>query len=423
MKNKFYDTSSLLLIADELFQQDEYEDSKIIISSITLKELEHIKTSANKDLHIKYAARKLLKSFNNNLSNFTCIIYKNYMDDYLTRNNLEITNDTRILATAVDFFSTHKDEEFQFITNDIALKMISTIYFPKYLIDSICEDNKDKYRGYLETSMNDEDMADFYLHADKYGQQFKLLTNQYLIIHDKDDKVVDILCWTGESFRPIKYKTFSSQYLGNIKPYKDDVYQAIAADSFIHNKITIIKGPAGAGKSHLALGYLFSLLEHHKIDKIIIFCNTVATKNSAKLGFYPGSKDEKLLDSQIGNFLASKMGGIVGVEQLIDTEKLVLLPMSDIRGYDTSGMNAGIYITEAQNLDVELLKLALQRVGEDSIIILDGDIKSQVDLVDYEGSRNGMRRASQVFRGTEIYGEIELKKIHRSRIAEIANKM
>jgi len=35
------------------------------------------------------------------------------------------------------------------------------------------------------------------------------------------------------------------------------------------------------------------------------------------------------------------------------------LPISDIRGYDTSGMNAGIYITEAQNLDVELLKLAL----------------------------------------------------------------
>jgi len=68
--------------------------------------------------------------------------------------------------------------------------------------------------------------------------------------------------------------------------------------------------------------------------------------------------------------------------------------MSDVRGYDTSGMNAGIYITEAQNLDVELLKLALQRVGEDSIIILDGDTKSQVDLVDYEGFNNGMRRAS-----------------------------
>ena len=197
----------------------------------------------------------------------------------------------------------------------------------------------------------------------------------------------------------------------------------MVADSLINNKITIVKGPAGAGKSHLALGFLFSLLEHNKIDKIIIFCNTVATRNSARLGFYPGTKNEKLLDSQIGNFLSSKLGGIVEIERLIEAEKLLLLPMSDIRGYDTSGMNAGIYITEAQNLDVDLLKLALQRIGEDSIMILDGDTKSQVDLADYAGNQNGMRRASQVFRGTDIYGEVELKKINRSKIAEIASLM
>ena len=211
--------------------------------------------------------------------------------------------------------------------------------------------------------------------------------------------------------------------MGEVKPYKGDIYQAMVSDSLMNNKITMIKGPAGAGKSHLAIGYLFSLLDRGKIDKIIIFCNTVATKNAAKLGFYPGSRDEKLLDSQIGNFLSSKIGGKIAVEQLIEQEKLLLLPMSDIRGYDTSGMNAGIYITEAQNLDVELLKLALQRVGEDSIIILDGDTRSQVDLVDYEGANNGMRRVSKVFRGEDIYGEVELKQIHRSRIAEIANRM
>ena len=84
-----------------------------------------------------------------------------------------------------------------------------------------------------------------------------------------------------------------------------------------------------------------------KIDKITVFCNTVATKNSAKLGYYPGTKDEKLLDSQIGNLLSSKMGGRIIVEQMIREEKLILLPMSDIRGYDTSGMRAGVYISEA----------------------------------------------------------------------------
>ena len=79
----------------------------------------------------------------------------------------------------------------------------------------------------------------------------------------------------------------------------------------------MIKGPAGSGKSYLSLAYLLHRLEKNKIDKIIIFCNTVATKDSAKLGFYPGTRDEKLLDSQIGNFLSSKFGGRIEVERMI----------------------------------------------------------------------------------------------------------
>lgn len=138
----------------------------------------------------------------------------------------------------------------------------------------------------------------------------------------------------------------------------------------------MVKGPAGTGKTFLSLGYLMHLLEKGKIDKIIVFCNTVATKNSAKLGYYPGTRNEKLLDSQIGNLLISKLGDRYAVEDLIETGKLVLLPLSDIRGYDTSGMNAGIYISEAQNMDISLMKLTLQRIGEDSVCIIDGDCKT-----------------------------------------------
>ena len=114
---------------------------------------------------------------------------------------------------------------------------------------------------------------------------------------------------------------------------------------------------------------------------------------------YPGSRTEKLLDSQIGNLLESKLGDRIAVERLIDDGQLVLLPMSDIRGYDTTGMNAAIYISEAQNLDIELMRLALQRIGEDSICILDGDSNTQVDLSMYAGDNNGMRRVSKIFRG------------------------
>ena len=132
---------------------------------------------------------------------------------------------------------------------------------------------------------------------------------------------------------------------------------------------------------------------------------------------------EKLLDSQIGNFLVSKLGDRVQVERMINEGTLLLLPMSDIRGFDTTGMRAGIYITEAQNLDVELMKLALQRIGDDCFCILDGDSETQVDLAIYAGKNNGMRRVSEVFRGQDIYGEVTLPITHRSKIAAIADKM
>ena len=140
----------------------------------------------------------------------------------------------------------------------------------------------------------------------------------------------------------------------------------MAVDTLVNNQISLIHGRAGTGKTLLSLGYLFSLLENGKIDKIIIFCNTIATRNSAKLGFYPGSRDEKLLDSQIGNLLISKLGSRVEVERLIEEETLILLPFSDIRGYDTSGMKAGVYISEAQNLDVTLMKLGLERIAKNA---------------------------------------------------------
>lgn len=416
---KYFDTSSLLLMAETLFNK-EY-DFDVYITSITLSELENIKVSANKDYSIKYAARQLLHKLDNNLDKWYFLPYRAEYADIITKCGYEITNDTKILATAYAHARYYTESNIiKFVTNDLALKMLASQFF-RYDIESIDED-VDEYMGYLNIQMDEKEMSEFYsnLNTGYYNEKIHLLRNEYLNILDSTNTVIDTYRWDGAKFNKIKYATLESEWLGKTKPFQGDIYQNMVIDSFLNNQITMIKGPAGTGKSYLSMSYLLHLLDKDKIDKIIIFCNPVATKNSAKLGFYPGSRDEKLLDSQIGNFLIAKLGGRMAVEQLINTERLILLPFSDIRGYDTSGMNAGIYITEAQNLDVSLLKLALQRIGEDSICIVEGDEKTQVDLVDYEGANNGMRRMSEVFRGQDLYGEVTLQKIHRSRIAEIA---
>ena len=108
---------------------------------------------------------------------------------------------------------------------------------------------------------------------------------------------------------------------------------------------------------------------------------------------------------------------------MLNENKIQLLPFSDIRGFDTTGMNCAVYITEAQNLDIEMMRLALQRIGEDCIAIIDGDYEAQVDMAAYSGSNNGMRRLSEVFRGNDFYGEVKLQNIYRSRIAALAQEM
>ena len=414
---KFYDTCSLLLRANNLFEDD---NERIVISSITLNELESIKTATNKDSDVKYAARRLLHLLDEHHSFYDVLIFTTNMLEPINEKCLAITEDTKILASAI-YFAKENNPEVKFVTNDLALKHIAHLFFDDAHIEGVNEDLEDNYLGYKEIMMTDEELVNFY--SNPGFNHHNLRINEYIIVNTPTKKAVDMLCWTGNGYRRLNYKSFNSRLFGEVKPFKGDIYQTLLADSLVNNKITMVKGPAGSGKTYLSIGYLVHLLERGKIDKIIVFCNTVATKNSAKLGYYPGTRDEKLLDSQIGNLLISKLGSRLLVEEMIEREELALLPLSDIRGYDTSGMRAGIYVSEAQNMDVDLMKLTLQRIGEDSICIIDGDCKAQVDSIDFAGANNGMKRASKIFRGEDIYGEITLQNIHRSRIAQIAERL
>lgn len=415
IKINFYDTNALLMLQNKAFE------NKFIISSITLQELEHIKTSRIKDDETKYNSRKILHLLNENPDKYNVVVYTDTIENYIINQQLEISPDNKIVACAVFSRSLlKKDDELVFITNDISCKVIAEKVF-KLKVKSLSNYYDDQYTGFVEKSLSEKDMAYFYENLNK--NIFGLLVNEYLILKDNDNNIIDKFKWNGYEHHCISFHNIKSNYFGSIKPFNGDMYQQFVLDSISSNQVTMIKGPAGTGKSYLAIGYLLWLLEKRKIDKIIIFCNTVATVNSAKLGYYPGSKNKKLLDSSIGNMLSAKLGDSFSLEQMISQNKIQLLPLSDIRGFDTSGMMAGVYITEAQNMDVSLMKLALQRIGEDCICIIDGDYNTQVDLSQYAGSNNGMRRMSEVFRGQPFYGEVELQNIYRSKIANVAELM
>ena len=91
-KYKFYDTSSLLMLTEEELE------GEFIISSITLSELENIKTSRSKDPEVKFRARVVTRKLLENM-NYQVQIYSPEMAEVIEFYNLEINNDTKILAS------------------------------------------------------------------------------------------------------------------------------------------------------------------------------------------------------------------------------------------------------------------------------------------------------------------------------------
>lgn len=415
---KFYDTCSLLLAGARIFNN---KNEKPVISSITIQELEDIKSSNRKDEKIKYLARQVVRSLTEHKGEYDLHIFETYMlDPIYGKGDFDVNNDLRILATAFDYDYYKHPDETVFVTNDLVLKHIANMFFGEDSIESVEEEQED-YSGYKEIILNtDEEIGDLYQNLNT--NQFGLLTNQYLIVKNNKNEIIDRLCWNGKTHRRLIVKDFNSRSLGNIKPIAGDVYQLFAADSLTNNQITMLCGKPGSGKTYLALGCLFNLLDKHEIDRIIVFCNPVVAKDAAKLGFYPGTKLEKLMETQVGAILSSKLGDSMEVERLIQDGKLVLIPAGDARGYEVPA-NSGVYIMESQNLTCDLLRMLLQRISDKCKVIVDGDYDEQVDMDVYAGANNGMRKMSKVFRGEELYGQIELKNIHRSHIAAIADKM
>lgn len=409
----FFDTCALL--------EQSKLPSKFYISSTTYTELEEIKTSRWKDEDVKYKARQVVNFLKDNVDARE-IIFTQERDFQQFREDeapfLPNNNDGRILFDACQA-KKQCSEDIVFVTEDGLCGEFAMLLG----LDTMEADKSDRgYKGYTIIEIQDEEeLGVLYTNLFTHPDLYDFVENQYILIRYKGIIQNDVYKFTKGRVEDIPYPTFYNKYFGKIKP--QDPFQMCLMDSMIHNQITLAGGVAGAGKSYLSLGFLLQQLEQGKIDRIILFCNTVAVKDAARLGFYPGTKVDKLMDSQIGNFLSSKLGSDIEVERMIDEGQIILLPLADSRGYDSTGMRAGIYVQESQNLSVEHMKLILQRIGEDCICILDGDYDSQVDMVSYQGINNGLRRVSEVFKGESLYGQVNLPIIHRSKIADIASRM
>ena len=409
----FLDTNALLNLQENAFKEE------FVIAQKTLEELENIKSSGSKDGEVKYKARKVAHLLDDNWGKYHVVKYSPEIDQTIESFNLDKTPDNIILASAYFYNGTCN---ILVVSDDLNCKFISREIFgleTRGVNEINLVKDIDEYLGYKDVTLSDEEMSDFYLHLDR--NTFENVVNEYLIIRKSDGEIVDTLRWNGNEFKKVCSKTIKSIMFGDkIKP--KDIYQACAIDSIFNNTMTAISGKAGSGKSLISLVTIMNLIESGKYDRVVIMFNPTKARGASDMGYYSGDATEKAMQNSIGSILTTKFGDRYAVDMLLQQDKIRLVSMADVRGMEVRD-NEILYITEAQNTSIELLKLCLSRASSECKIIIEGDYNSQVDSYLFDGTSNGMKRVIDVLKGEEEFGYIHLPNIWRSKIAALVDRL
>ena len=107
------------------------------------------------------------------------------------REDLEINNDIKILSCAYSYDCYEHPDETYFVTDDLSLFNIANLYFGEDCILKSSDLTKDNYCGYKEIQMNDYELANFYHNINNGQNNYNLLTNEYIILKNKNGDIID----------------------------------------------------------------------------------------------------------------------------------------------------------------------------------------------------------------------------------------
>lgn len=175
---------------------------------------------------------------------------------------------------------------------------------------------------------------------------------------------------------------------GVIKPRTPNQAQYLM--NMVTHDITFGIGPAGTGKTYLAVAAAVDALERQEIRRILL--TRPAVEAGEKLGFLPGDLSQKV-DPYLRPLYDAlfEMLGFERVEKLIERNVIEVAPLAYMRGRTLN--DAFIILDESQNTTVEQMKMFLTRIGFNSRAVITGDV-TQIDLP--RGAKSGLRHAIEV---------------------------
>jgi len=408
MASCFYDTSSLLTVSTESLLS-----SHFYISSITLKELEEIKTNQNKSQELKYKAREIVRLIDSNRDAFTVVfcndsIYKKCGEKYFMPTN----NDNLILTCATE---TSCDVVY---SEDLCMRIVGRDIFGLNMSKYDLTETEDysSYTGYKQVQMSPSEYAIF-LHS-LNDNPFGCVINEYLVVYSWEFDLYDCFKWSGNSFVPTYSKQPKSVSMDDKLKPKDE-FQRCAIDALLDPDIKLVAlgGKAGSGKTFLNLMCSLSLVDTCKYDRIVFTSNNIPMRGCASYGYTPGTLTQKLTDANEGSILLSKFDDVSKFNSLIVQDKLRLLDLSSCRG--TEIKKSILMCSEMQNTSTDIMKTIITRIHASSKMVFDFDAETQIDNKMFEQD-NGALRTVGALRGQKEFAYIYLPNIYRSELAKLA---
>lgn len=429
MKKIIYVIDTSVIISNPNFLND-FSDTEIIFPIAVITELDKLKKFPNET---GKSARVFIRKLDeiSESSNFSVgVKYKGLLikiDTSSYSNNVgdKSYGDNEILSCCIELFKKHKNN-LCLLSNDFNLRIrarASGINAKKH--DSTTTSVNELYSGFRTINNElavEELLFNGEIECKKFGIKEELNPNEFVVF--KDDSGETLAC--GKHF---------AGYLNGIKPvYPWDLNaknreQSIAINLLMDEKIKLVSitGPAGTGKTLISLATALELvLNKRAYEKVLVYKPTEAVGKD--VGYLPGLLEEKLapyfqnINDNLEHLFKSNGDDKwkANLDMYKKKGKISFEALTYIRGRSIN--NAIMIVDEAQNLSPEVIRTVLTRAGNNTKIILLGDI-SQIDNQDLDPTNNGLTYVVEKFKVSELSGHITLVKGERSALAEEATKL
>ncbi|MAT57348.1 MAG: PhoH family protein [Melioribacteraceae bacterium] len=422
---------------------NQFQENNIVIPLAVISEIDHFKRGNQViNLNAREFARTLDSITGNALFNGGVslgkgkgkvrVVITKGLSKEIKEAFIEDNPDHRVLTAAFEIQKASKDKsKVILVTKDVNLRMKAKalgVLAEDYTTDRVGS-VEELYSGkeFVE-NVDDELIQKFFippyeLEAKKiFGKnKVEIVPNKYFIIRNNSRSVLAHLDQEGSLLRRIdKFNVYG------INPRNAE--QTFAIDALINNNIPLVSmtGKAGTGKTLLALA---SALHVRKFYRQIYIARPVVPLSNKDIGYLPGD-----VESKLGPYMQPLWDNVkviqdqfkesdkshIAITQMIKDEKLVVEPLSYIRG--RSLQRIFFIVDEAQNLTPHEIKTIITRAGEGAKIVLTGDIY-QIDHPYLDTQSNGLSYLIDHFKGQKLYAHINLEKGERSQLAEIASNL